>query len=191
MTRHTKQAIIVSVIILLVLCAASAVFAFRTDIQCLWWYMQCRTLEKDNKEYKYEVVDRLYNAKAIRILCWMLTDDDAIVRWLAVEALSKLGDKRAVEPLIVALKDENKDVRWHAAMALGDLGDKRAVEPLIAALKDTYVVVRWCAVIALGEIGDRRAIEALNEVLVVEKDEFAHYETRKAIKKLESLPDKP
>jgi len=134
MTKHTKQAIIISVIILLVLCAASAVFAFRTDIQCLWWYVQCRTLEKDNRIYKLEAVGKLYRAKAVCILCWMLENDDAGIRWLVTNVLGKLGDKRAVEPLIIALKDADWPVRQWAAYALGNLGDKRAVEPLKKAL---------------------------------------------------------
>ena len=182
MTKHTKQAIIISVIILLVLCAGATVFAFRTDIQCLWWYMQCRTWEKDNRVYKIEAVGKLYRAKAVRILCWMLEDDDEGIRWLATNALGKLGDKRAVTPLIAALKDTDSDVRCIAAHALGYLGDqpspelspsrsasaeqgrlacKRAVEPLIVALKDTDSSVRRWAANALGKLGDRRAIESL------------------------------
>jgi len=177
MEKHTKQAIIISIIILLVLCAGAAVFAFRTDIQCLWWYVQCRTLEKDNLDYKREVVKKLEEAKAVRVLCWLLEDDDWRVRNNAIMALGNLSDKRAVESLIAALKDTDWPVRPCAAYALGKLGDKRAVEPLIVALKDpknTMLIpsgggiplsVQGVVASVLGELGDRRAVEPLIAVL--------------------------
>jgi len=191
MTKHTKQAIIISVIILLVLCAGATIFAFRTDLQCLWWYVQCRTLEKDNEEYKFEVVDKLEKAKSIRILCWMLKDKDNEVRLFASTALDNLGDNRAMESLRVALQDKDGSVRSSALVALYNLGDKRAVYFLIEALKDKYTAVRCNAAGALGELGDKRAIEPLKKALTVEKNELARGTIQSALKKLESLPDTP
>ena len=220
MTRHTKQVIIICIIILLVLCT---IFAFRTDIQCLWWYVKCQTLEKDNRDYKLEVVKRLEEAKAIRILCWMLEDDDWGVRFAAACALGEVGDKRAVAPLIGVLKDAHKGVRYSVVYALGKLGDARAVEPLIAALKDTDRNVRrnaagalgklgdtraieplcaairkdengeanWDAAQALEDLGDTRAIGPLKKALAVEKDVFIRRRMKAVIEKLESVPDAP
>jgi len=192
MTKHTKQAIIISIIILLTLCAASAVFVFRTDIQCLWWYFKCRTWEKDNEEYKLEVVKRLDEAKAVRVLCWMLKDNNADVREDAAFALGELADKRSVGPLIAALKDSEWSVRRSVVKALGRLGDqpspelspsrsasaeqgrracRRAVGPLSDILEDSNGEVRRYAAWALGIIGDKRAVKHLIRAL---KDENEH-----------------
>jgi len=134
METGKKYTLIISVIILLVLCAGATVFAFRTDLKCLWWYVQCRTFEKDNQDYKLDIVYKLEKTKGVKILCWMLEDNNSQVRLYAAYALGELGDKRAVKSLIIALKDIDWSVRYNTVNALGELGDKRAINPLKKAL---------------------------------------------------------
>jgi HEAT repeat protein len=60
----------------------------------------------------------------------MLSDDDAVSRWKAAEALGRLEDPAAVEELISTLWDDDARVRLKAAWALGQIGDRRAYAPL-------------------------------------------------------------
>jgi HEAT repeat protein len=60
----------------------------------------------------------------------MLSDDDAVSRWKAAEALGRLEDPAAVEELISTLWDDDARVRLKAAWALGRIGDPRAYAPL-------------------------------------------------------------
>jgi len=105
------------------------------DFECIYWYLRCRTMDKDDTEYKCTVVGKLYEANAFRILCWMLEDDNWNVRWWATKVLGINRDRRAVEPLIAVLKDNVFDVRCMAIWTLIRIGDKRAIGPLEKALK--------------------------------------------------------
>jgi HEAT repeat protein len=60
----------------------------------------------------------------------MLSDDDAVSRWKAAEALGRMEDPAAVEELISTLWDDDARVRLKAAWALGRIGDRRAYAPL-------------------------------------------------------------
>jgi HEAT repeat protein len=60
----------------------------------------------------------------------MLSDDDAVSRWKAAEALGRLEDPAAVEELISTLWDDDARVRLKVAWALGRIGDRRAYAPL-------------------------------------------------------------
>jgi HEAT repeat protein len=60
----------------------------------------------------------------------LLSDDDAVSRWKAAEALGRIGDPRAVDELIATLWDDDARVRLKAAWALGRIGDRRAYAPL-------------------------------------------------------------
>jgi len=179
MTRHMKR----TIIIILLVCAGITVFAFHTDIRCLWWYVKCRTLEKDNEYYKLEVTGWLEESKAVHVLCWMLKDESRFVRIDAAYRLAKLADKRATEPLIAMLRDIDWEVRYWAAEALDKVGDKRAVESLVTVLQDKNWCVRLCAAIALGNLADKRAVDPLIASLK-DKDGFVRLAAVEALGKL-------
>jgi len=131
------------------------------EAKLLYWYFRCRTVQKADIEYKRGIVDKLKNAEAVRVLCWMLEDNDASVRSDAALALGNLDDKRAVLPLITALKDSDSTVRKCAAYALGYLGDNRAAEPLICAFKNSSADVKVSIAYAFLHFCDKRTLKPL------------------------------
>jgi len=140
--KNLKRALVISVAILLVLLAAGAVFVHRLDIYCLYLYARARTWDRDDLEFKLKVVGELKEARSIRLLCWMLEDEDAEVRRSAASKLVWFFDKRAVEPLIEALEDTDKRVCAYAAYALGHIKDRRAIPPMLKLL-DKLVAGTW------------------------------------------------
>ncbi|GAG35765.1 unnamed protein product, partial [marine sediment metagenome] len=179
MTKGTKYTLIVGITLLITLCAAAACFVHREFFKCGYWYLRCVTLDRDDQEYKLEVVKKLDAAKAVWFLCHMLDDNNVFVCREAAYALGKLGDRRAVVPLIQAIKGKTLNLKgpisfwgkpfWPeiAIEALGKIGEP-ALEPLIQALKDEDSQTRRWVVRVLGEIGDKRAVEPLIAAL---KDE--------------------
>lgn len=91
-----------------------------------------------------------------------VSDDDAAVRALAVEALGMAGER--VAP---ARADTDPTVREAAATAEGEIASADAVAWLIeAARNDDDQLVREAAVAALGAVGDAEAIPALLDLVV-------------------------
>ena len=63
------------------------------------------------------------------------TDDDADMRWVAVDALGKIGDPVAVPALVQMLDTDTDDkVRRWAVWALGKIGDSSAIPALAQAM---------------------------------------------------------
>src|SRR5262249_24633330 len=99
--------------------------------------------------------------EAASALARAVTDQDAVVRYYAVEALSTLGSK-AVPYLIEVLKTPRQSDRDRAARVLWRIGAP-SVEPLIAIVQDRTSTpeMRASAAYALGVIGDSRAVKSL------------------------------
>ena len=145
--------------------------------------IQFLTHKKPNvRERAARDLGRLGDARAVGPLIGALGDEEARVRFAAVEALlafatqqrndfvrsyavkslGEIGNRRAVETLIPLLGDELMSVARNAAEALGAIGDVRAVDTLSAILlKDRAPYIRQAAAQALGRIGDSRAVDAL------------------------------
>jgi HEAT repeats/SMI1 / KNR4 family (SUKH-1) len=66
----------------------------------------------------------------LRPLLELLTDEAALVRISAAEALGQLRNPIAVQPLINLLQDRRAGVRYHVIQVLGKIGDARAIEVL-------------------------------------------------------------
>lgn len=74
--------------------------------------------------------------EAIAPLCHVLrTDQSAIVRRTAGDALSDLGNTQATEAIIEALTDASGLVRWRAGRFLNELGTSAAIPALTQAAK--------------------------------------------------------
>jgi len=80
------------------------------------------------------------------LLANMLSDEDALVRWRAADALGKIHNPDAVPALVQRLDpqiEEDPDTRAAAAMALGQYPDRVVLSRLIAALgQPDYHVAR-------------------------------------------------
>jgi len=184
MTRHTKQAIIISVIILLTSLTTLVVVFKHREIKHFYWYLRYVTFEKDNQQYKIETIEKFHKEKFAYFLRKMLYDNDEYVRNLAGVQLYELGNARALEILFPHLKDGNekdlecayrylrcitvaKDCRKYNneeynIETVKKLKKGKAIYFLCQLLsKSNYSVTREKACDALGEIGDRRAVESL------------------------------
>jgi len=66
-------------------------------------------------------------------------DENAEIRWHAIEALHQVRSVRSVATLIERLKDRNEDIaiRKKAALALADIKSYHTLEPLIDLSLDT------------------------------------------------------
>jgi HEAT repeat protein len=97
--------------------------------------------------------------KAFDPLVKLLGDENDIVRYHAVIALSRIGGPRIVDPIIPMLRDPSAEVRLQAVLVLGATEDRRAMQPLLGVLNDTRSDIRYYATIALGLVGDQEVGE--------------------------------
>ncbi|MFC1760166.1 HEAT repeat domain-containing protein, partial [Candidatus Neomarinimicrobiota bacterium] len=93
------------------------------------------------------------------------TNQNPMIRRIAVKSLTHIDDKRSLDILIQLLEDEDNTVRASAANGLYYNGDERAVMPLTLRLKDEDALVRENAAKALGYIRDENAIDPLVNLL--------------------------
>jgi HEAT repeat protein len=77
--------------------------------------------------------------RAVIPLVECCTDENAEIRWHAIEALHQVGSVRSVATLIERLRDRDEDVaiRKTAAHALADIKSYHTLEPLIDLSLDT------------------------------------------------------
>jgi len=184
MTKHTKQALIISVAILLALCAGATVFAHRQHIKHWYWWWTMKYTETTDEE-KIRIFKEYQEAKALYFLGKILADETFSnvrtplgipnrsyynMQLAAVYAIKKIGGSYAIDILIEALDNPGGDVRVTVIWELGEIGSKKAVMPLIELLKDEDVMVCIEAEWALGRLRDRRAVEPLIERLKIVVD---------------------
>jgi HEAT repeat protein len=98
-----------------------------------------------------------------------LSNDNAQVRCIAIEALANIGDSSSQDALAFSLADEELEVRLAAVRALGCLRDERGlssvVDRLVELLNRTDDRELLVATIqALGEAADPRAIFVLRPI---------------------------
>lgn len=80
---------------------------------------------------------------ATQPLVCALSDEDAMVRDLATNALIKIG-KPAVPSLIEAVKSESQSARIHALRALAEICDHRAIPVLMQVMEeDSALLGHW------------------------------------------------
>jgi cyclophilin family peptidyl-prolyl cis-trans isomerase/HEAT repeat protein len=93
-----------------------------------------------------------------RLLGYLASAPDPLVRWRACRAFARLQDSTAVPGLLDALAgDPDVAVRREAAFALGQVGSRQATLALgVAAREQPDLAVRARAIEALGKLGDPR-----------------------------------
>ena len=126
-------------------------------------------------ESKAQVVDALMAATR---------DEDAAVRYEAIDALGRHGDPRAAAVLIPALSDADPDIRAVAIEALHQCGVRSAVPLLVAALADVNPTVRRHAAIAVGDLGDAHVLAALEAVQQQDVEAFVRAAATSAMARL-------
>ena len=192
MTKQTKQAIVVSIAILLV-CLITLVAAFKHQ-QIKWWYWWWRLNNrvdevKQDKPVGYEAIDEIKQIvgdyteeRAVNFLIMILTDE----RFDVIMFTRSFASKKSHSTYVIWLRAD-------IAQRLGRLKDKRAVEALIRVLmaRGEFKDIRYHSASALGDIGDTRALDPLEKALEAEKDRDIRKAIVAAIKKLESLPEDP
>jgi HEAT repeat protein len=114
------------------------------------------------------LVSESLQARARELLRNMKTDEDPLVRVVAVESLHKTGENVAgdVPKVAAMLKHSDAHVRRNAAYALGEIGSAEPTGALRqTVLSDPDVHVRMAALSSLGKIGGTAAKEAIEEIV--------------------------
>lgn len=112
-----------------------------------------------------EVVIKLRNS---------LSDNEPIVRALAVVVLGKLKDKESLETIRGLAGDDDPVVRGVVALFLGKVGDRKLLPDLEKLTRDEQSSVRASAALGIGMVGDASGIQPLEGLLFSgEEDIFA------------------
>jgi len=123
-----------------------------------------------------------------KALIGVLGDDEAKVRYNAVESLVELESRAAVEQLMVRLDSESQPaVRRAVVDALGRLGDASAVPALIAHLEARVEAPPLNVIWALGALEDGRALPILTR-LRSSQDPYVRWNVNQALRKLRPAP---
>jgi HEAT repeat protein len=111
------------------------------------------------------------------------TDNDYLVRAMAVRALNRARDEAATPVFIAALEDQHPLVRLEAAKALANVPDEKAVAPLIKRLDNPEETpdVRIAAADALRNYRTAPAAQALVRVLR-DRDFAVSWQARRGLK---------
>lgn len=122
-----------------------------------------------------EALGRLNDPRAVNPLYELLSDADAWVADVAVEALQKGGavnlTTEQITPLIDHLTSTDQDARLRALRLLGATKNELAYEPLNGLLTDADLTVRAEVAKALGAFGDQRSLQPLIDLLADESAE--------------------
>lgn len=89
---------------------------------------------------------------AIQPLIGALSDEDAMVSSLAVNALVKIG-RAAVPSLIDIVKSARRSARIHALRALAEIRDHRAIPVMMKVLEEDSVLLQHWAKEGLDRLG--------------------------------------
>jgi HEAT repeat protein len=107
------------------------------------------------------------HSQTIEPLISVVSDPDAAIRSVAIEALGSFHDVRVPPVLITALADLDSNVRRVAVISLGmrpDLAAKmQLVDRLAPLLQDLYPGVYLAAAVALGRMGSEAAAVTLGD----------------------------
>lgn len=113
-------------------------------------------------------VGELRHPAAVDPLIKALSDKDADVRRVALEALGKIGDSRSVPHILKSLKSRDKEMRLSAIRALGNMKDEATSRALIEFLKDVSpedLDLRKFIIHRLGELEAEEAVDSILELL--------------------------
>ena len=124
-------------------------------------------LSDDNSEVVYAATRSIISIgsrEAIEEIIPLLSSEDARLRNLIVEIISKIGAV-AIEQVTRLLNDRDKDIRKFAVDILQMMETPEAEESLIRALFDDNVNVVMAASDALGSVGTQKAVPYLIQCL--------------------------
>ena len=122
-----------------------------------------RKSNSDNKEKDrtlrveaIKALSRIPGNKSLKILLYLLENEDTESMVVVVRALGVLGRPEAVLPLLIQMNQENsKAIKLEIVHTLGKLPSDRVLEPLLEALLDDDVDFRRAASSSLNELFER------------------------------------
>lgn len=91
------------------------------------------------------------NPQHAALLTLALTDEEAEVRCLAIDVLSRNGDRHCLEPISLLLQDDDPWVRVTVIRALGRLGGGEALAAILSGLRDPVGLVAIATLETLRE----------------------------------------
>ncbi|ESA32616.1 hypothetical protein N836_25210 [Leptolyngbya sp. Heron Island J] len=117
-----------------------------------------------------KALNQVRSSGVIPALISVAKDDDAMVRYYAIDALGSFHCATVTSILLTALSDLSAAVRKAAVMALGRRPDLQAYHQLAQKIRpllwDVDVAVSCQAALALGRLGAEEMIEDLQQVLL-------------------------
>ncbi|MEA5466749.1 HEAT repeat domain-containing protein [Leptothoe sp. PORK10 BA2] len=117
-----------------------------------------------------KALNQVRSSGVIPAMVSVANDDDAMVRYYAIDALGSFHNTTVTPILLNALEDPAAAVRKAAVMALGRRSDLQAQHQLSQRLEsllwDIDLGVSCQTALALGRLGSQDAIEALQRVLL-------------------------
>jgi HEAT repeat protein len=117
-----------------------------------------------DRSQREQAIERAAEAVDPDKLVGLISNDDAVRRNAALEALTK-GGRRSVPSLIRALSDPDPEVVMFAASTLGKTRDASAIPHLAAVLKHPDINVCHAAIESLGELRAVSMLDTLGEML--------------------------
>lgn len=124
-----------------------------------------------------KALNQVRSSGIITPLVAVAQDEDAMVRYYAIDALGSFHRAEITPVLLAALKDPSATVRKTAVMALGRRQDLQISHQLSQQLQpflwDIDLAVSCQAALALGRLGADDALDALQQVLLSEHTPLA------------------
>ncbi|MEM7794192.1 MAG: HEAT repeat domain-containing protein [Cyanobacteria bacterium P01_C01_bin.118] len=133
-----------------------------------------------------KALNQVRSSGVIPAMVSVASDENAMVRYYAVDALGSFHNTAVTSVLLAALKDPAANVRKAAVMALGRRGDLQAEYQLSQQLQpllwDIDVTVSCQAALALGRLGSDDTLEVLQQILLSEHTPMAlRFDTVRAL----------
>lgn len=114
----------------------------------------------------------------------LLRDPEQIMRWVAIEALTRLNDPQTVPDLVECLRDPSWTVRVAAIRALVEIGDVAVITHLEKLFTDPNTSVQEAAVEAIGLLGSAKDVPLLASVIDGEYEDMVRLAAIEAIYRL-------
>ncbi|KAF5091844.1 HEAT repeat [anaerobic digester metagenome] len=129
-------------------------------------------LHSPDKQIRADAVSGLIalGNEAVPYLLPLLEDEDWVIRYRALEALSGIRDTESIDSVIRTTADPKDHVRYMATKALGAMLDPRVVPVLIRMLSDDHSYTRKIAAGGLVRSGNVTVLPSLQKALESETD---------------------
>ena len=129
-------------------------------------------LRNSDKNVRAKATDQLIKTgtRAVPYLLPLLDDEDWVIRYRSLEALSGIRDTGTIDAIIKKTDDPKDHVRYMAAKALCAMNDERVINVLAKMLSDDHSYTRKIAAGGIAVSGDSSSETLLQNALIKETE---------------------